>query len=226
MARNLPKHISGGLFISLEGGEGSGKSTLMGSIAGFLEQEGHDVLITREPGGPPIAEAIRGILLDPANEAMDPLTELFLYLASRRQNLIERIRPQLTEGGVVLSDRFADASIAYQGGARGLGLERVDALNHEAIGDSVPDLTFFLDLDPGEGWRRGPASRSANGGRGDRIERETLDFHHRVRSAYREWADRHPDRIRVLDASRSAIEVAEVQPLQERHIRVLAVGAL
>ncbi|MCP4547782.1 MAG: dTMP kinase [bacterium] len=201
--------MDGGLFISLEGGEGSGKSTLIRCIKGFLEQEGYDVLITREPGGPPISEAIRGILLDPENTAMDPLTELFLYLASRRQNLVERIRPMLNCGGVVISDRFADASIAYQGGARELGLERVDRLNLEAIDGMFPELTFFLDLDPAEGMRRGPATRAENDGRGDRIEREALDFHHRVRDAYRTWARRYPDRIRVLDAGQPADKVAE-----------------
>ncbi len=204
MARNLPKTIPGGLFITLEGGEGSGKSTLMRRLEEFLEQEGYGVLITREPGGPPIAEAIRDILLDPENRAMDSLTELFLYLASRRQNLVQRIRPQLEAGAVVLSDRYADASVAYQGGGRGLGLDRVDGLNREAIGDALPHLTFFLDLEPARGLDRGPGGE----GRGDRIEREALAFHQRVRDAYCEWAERHPERIRVLDATRSADEVA------------------
>jgi dTMP kinase len=116
MARSLPKRIAGGLFISLEGGEGSGKSTLIRRIEAFLASKGCNVLVTREPGGPPIAERIREILLDPASRAMDPLTELFLYLASRRQNVVERIRPHLEAGGVVISDRYADASVAYQGG--------------------------------------------------------------------------------------------------------------
>jgi dTMP kinase len=209
MARNLPKSMRGGLFITLEGGEGSGKSTLIRRIGKYLEQEGYQVLITREPGGPPISEAIREILLDPGNKEMDSLTELFLYLASRRQNLVERIRPHLATGGVVISDRFADASVAYQGGARGLGLERVDRLNLEAIGDDLPQLTLFLDLDPTEGWNRGPGSRQENRGLGDRIERETGDFHQRVRDSYREWAERHPDRIKVLDAGASADQVAE-----------------
>jgi len=209
MARKLPKPVSGGLFISLEGGEGSGKSTLIGKIRDFLERKGHDVLITREPGGPPIAEAVRGILLDPDHGEMDALTELFLYLASRRQNLVERILPQLEAGGVVISDRYADASVAYQGGARGLGLERVDRLNREAIGESEPDLTFFLDLDPAAGLARGPGVTDEDRSGGDRIEREELSFHETVRATYRIWAERHPERIKVLDASRSAEEVAE-----------------
>ncbi len=209
MARNLPKTMNGGLFISLEGGEGSGKSTLIGKIREFLEQKGHDVLITREPGGPPIAEAIRGILLDPDHGEMDALTELFLYLASRRQNLVERILPRLEAGSVVISDRFADASVAYQGGARGLGLDRVDRLNHEAIGWHEPDLTFFLDLDPALGLARGPGVTADDRSGGDRIEREALAFHEKVRESYRLWAERHPERIRVLDASLGPEEVAE-----------------
>ena len=208
MARSLPKPIAGGLFISLEGGEGSGKSTLIRRIEAFLASKGCNVLVTREPGGPPIAERIREILLDPASRAMDPLTELFLYLASRRQNVVERIRPHLAAGGVVISDRYADASVAYQGGGRDLGLERVDALNREAIGDCVPDLTFFLDIEPERGLARGPGL-TPSGGRGDRIEQEDLAFHRRVREAYRAWARRHPGRIRVLDARQSAEAVAE-----------------
>jgi dTMP kinase len=209
MARKLPKSIPGGLFISLEGGEGSGKSTLMSRIEEFLDRRGYAVRVTREPGGPPISEAIREILLDPANRSMDSLTELFLYLASRRQNLIEWIRPHLDAGGVVISDRFADASVAYQGGGRELGLERVAALNREAIGENLPHLTFFLDLEPEAGLARGPGIRPGSEGSGDRIEREAMAFHRRVRESYRVWAAQHPERIRVLDASRGPDEVAD-----------------
>lgn len=218
MARNLPKRIPGGLFISLEGGEGSGKSTLLGQIREFLDAEGYAVLVTREPGGPPIAEAVRGILLDPGNAAMDALTELFLYLASRRQNLVERIRPHLAAGGVVVSDRFADASVAYQGGGRELGLERVARLNQEAIEGCQPQLTFFLDLDPARGLARGPGVTAADGSRGDRIERESLAFHERVRAAYRELAVREPERILVLDAAQppAAVAAAALAALRNR----------
>jgi len=200
MARNLPRTLTGGLFVSFEGGEGSGKSTLLASLAAFLESEGFSVLVTREPGGPPIAEAIRRILLDPSHAGMDPLTELFLYLASRRQNLEERIRPHLEAGGIVLCDRFSDASVAYQGGGRGLGLDRVERLNTEAIGDARPDLTFLLDLAPEAGLAR-KLGTGAAAAPGDRLEREALDFHRRVRDAYGQWAMRHPDRFRVLDAA-------------------------
>ncbi|MBN2171305.1 MAG: dTMP kinase [Candidatus Krumholzibacteriota bacterium] len=207
MAQNLPRRLSGGLFVSLEGGEGSGKSTLLDRLAEFLAGEGYAVLITREPGGPPIAEAIRTILLDPSHAGMDPLTELFLYLGSRRQNLQERIQPHLDAGGVVLCDRFSDASVAYQGGGRGLGLERVERLNTEAIGTARPDLTFLLDLAPEAGLAR-KLGTGAAATPGDRLEREALDFHRRVREAYREWAARHPQRIRILDAARPPGEVA------------------
>lgn len=207
MAQNLPRRLAGGLFVSFEGGEGSGKSTLLTRLAEFLEGEGHAVLVTREPGGPPIAEAIRGILLDPSHGAMDPLTELFLYLASRRQNLTESIRPHLDAGGVVLCDRFADASVAYQGGGRELGLDRVERLNTEAIGDARPDLTFLLDLAPEAGLAR-KLGEGAAAAPGDRLEREALDFHRRVRDAYRAWAARHPERFRVLDAALPPAELA------------------
>jgi dTMP kinase len=208
MAQKLPVRIPGGLFLSLEGGEGAGKSTLLRHLVDALETEGYSVRLTREPGGPPIGEAIRGILLDPRNAEMDPLTELFLYLASRRQNLVECILPHLERGEVVISDRFADASVAYQGGGRGLGLERVDRLNHEAIGDREPDLTLLLDLEPSLGLARGPRVGLGEPEAGDRIEREALAFHRRVREAYREWADRHPQRVRVLDATQPQEQVA------------------
>lgn len=199
------QRLSGGLFITLEGGEGSGKSTLIRAMRDRLERMGFEVLVTREPGGPPISEAVRQILLDCGNTAMDGLTELFLYLASRRQNVIESIRPCLERGGVVLSDRFHDASVAYQGGGRELGIDLVDRLNSEAVGDTLPDLTFFLDLDPAVGMARGPAERP---GGGDRIEREAAAFHGRVRETYRACAEREPRRIRVLDASLPREEVA------------------
>jgi len=198
----MSRKIPGGLFISLEGGEGSGKSTLLEALRAFLEGEGLEVCVSREPGGPPIAEAVRDILLDRAHTAMDPLTELFLYLASRRQNVVEVIRPRLEAGGAVICDRFLDASVAYQGGGRRLGFERVDRLNAEAVEGTRPELTFLIDLDPELGLARGP------GDDGDRIEREASDFHHRVREAYREAARREPERFVLLDGTMSREEVA------------------
>jgi len=203
-----PRRIPGGLFISLEGGEGSGKSTLMRRLAVFLEGRGFEVHETREPGGPPISERIREILLDPECRAMDGLTELFLYLASRRQNVIEVIRPLLDRGAAVLSDRFLDASLAYQGGGRGLGIQRVDRLNREAVEGTIPDLTLLLDLEPERGLARGPGISESNPNQGDRIEREGADFHRRVRRGYLEAADREPERFVLLDASLPAQDVA------------------
>ncbi len=203
------RRIEGGLFITLEGGEGSGKSTLMNRLREFLESEGYEVSETREPGGPPIAERVREILLDPDCQAMDARTELFLYLASRRQNVVEEIRPVLERGGVVLSDRFLDASVAYQGGGRRLGFELVDRLNREAVEDTMPDLTLLLDLDPELGLARGPGVSDEDRDNGDRIEREGSQFHRRVRQAYQEAARRSPERFVHLDATESAESVAE-----------------
>ncbi|MBC8366727.1 dTMP kinase [bacterium] len=203
------RHAGSGVFISLEGGEGSGKSTLMGHLRKFLESEGYEVCETREPGGPPIAERIREILLDPECRAMDARTELFLYLASRRQNVVEEIRPTLKQGGAVLCDRFLDASVAYQGGGRQLGFELVDRLNGVAVEDTFPDLTLLLDLDPGLGLARGPGVSDENREKGDRIEREGSGFHRRVRQAYLDAAQRSPERFVLLDATEPEEKVAE-----------------
>ncbi len=203
------RRLEGGLFITLEGGEGSGKSTLMNRLREFLESEGYEVHETREPGGPPIAERVREILLDPECRAMDARTELFLYLASRRQNVVEVIRPVLQRGGVVLSDRFLDASVAYQGGGRELGFELVDRLNRDAVEETLPDLTLLLDLDPELGLARGPGVSDENRDNGDRIEREGSAFHRRVRAAYKEAASRSPERFVHLDATESAEKVAD-----------------
>jgi dTMP kinase len=204
-----PRRVQGGLFISLEGGEGSGKSTLMRKLRELLESEGYRVHETREPGGPPIAERVREILLDPECRAMDPRTEFFLYLASRRQNVIEVIRPALERGDAVLSDRFLDASVAYQGGGRELGFELVDRLNREAVESTMPELTLLLDLDPKLGLERGPGVSEGNRENGDRIEREGNDFHRRVRESYLDAAHREPERFVLLDASLPAEDVAE-----------------
>ncbi len=205
-----PGHSGSGIFISLEGGEGSGKSTLMVHLREFLIREGYEVCETREPGGPPIAERIRDILLDPECRAMDARTELFLYLASRRQNVVEEIRPVLERGGAVLSDRFLDASVAYQGGGRELGFELVDRFNHEAVEDTLPDLTLLLDLDPDLGLARGPGVSDEDRENGDRIEREGSSFHRRVRAAYLDAAKRSPERFVLLDATESEEKVAEL----------------
>ena len=183
-----------GRFITLEGIEGSGKTTQAALLRDFLTGRGHDVAVTREPGGSPIAEKIREILLDPRNLTMVPLAELFLYEASRTQHVAEVIRPALEAGRWVLCDRFFDASTAYQGNARGLGMKMVAELNLVATSGLVPDLTLVLDLPVEVGLKR--LARSP-----DRIESETLDFHERVRQGYLEMAKGDPSRIKVVDAS-------------------------
>lgn len=184
-----------GFFISFEGVEGCGKSTLMESLAQRLEARSLPVVRTREPGGTPAGERIRDLVLDARHESLSPLSELFLMLASRAQVVAEVIRPALERGDIVLCDRYGDASTAYQGVGRGLGLERVEELNRLATGELYPDLTFLVDLDPEEGRRR-------IGGRGrDRMEQEASAFHLRVREGYRELAQRHPERFVTLDGT-------------------------
>lgn len=185
-------------FISLEGGEGAGKSTVMAAIAASLVGHGFDVLQTREPGGTPAGEAIRQLLLDPAHHLL-PETELLLMFASRAQLVRESILPALERGVAVLSDRFTDASFAYQGGGRRIDAACIAELERWAAGIK-PDLTFLLDV----GVEQGLARARSRGGEPDRIEREQVDFFERVRGAYRARAAAEPQRFRVIDASQSA----------------------
>jgi dTMP kinase len=177
--------VEQGTFLTFEGIEGSGKSTQAALLKDFLEERGLDVLVTREPGGSPIGEQIRSILLDPDNRGMVPLAELLLYEASRCQHVEAVIRPALEDGKTVICDRFFDASTAYQGYARGLGIEMVEELNLVATGGRKPDLTVVLDL---------PV---------DRIESEAVEFHERVRQGYLRIADGEPDRVKVVNATGS-----------------------
>lgn len=192
-----------GVFVSLEGGEGAGKSTLADTLQARLESCGRRVLRTREPGGTSFGEAVRAVVLDPAHPSVSAWAELFLMLAARAQLVHERIRPALERGDVVLCDRFADASVAYQGVGRDLGFEAVRELNRRATGGCMPDLTLFLDLDP----RLGRARQS---GEADRMEREEMAFHDRVRAGYRQVAEAEPARVRTLDASLDRARVAEL----------------
>lgn len=190
-----------GIFITLEGIEGSGKTTQAMFLRDLLRAKGFDVVMTREPGGPPIAEKIRDILLDPINKRMVPLTELFLYEASRAQHVAEIIRPAIDAGKAVLCDRFFDASTAYQGSARGLDLATVRNLNILATGGLKPDLTLVLDLPAEVGLRR--LARTP-----DRIESEALEFHERVRQGYLAMARLEGFRIKVIDASGSIDDIS------------------
>lgn len=195
-------------FITFEGIEGSGKTVVSREVCRSLESAGVRVTHTREPGGTPVSEAIRVLLLDPERTEMDPRAELFLYLASRAQLVSEVIRPALAAGGSVVCDRYIDASVAYQGWARGLGEEFVSALNAAAVGAAVPDRTFLLDLAVAEGLGRGPARREAEGTAArDRLEREAAAFHERVREGYLRLAKRESRRIVVIDASLPVEEV-------------------
>lgn len=193
-----------GWFITTEGGEGAGKTSVLAELRTFLLEAGREVIVTREPGGIEIAERIRSVILDPAHTAMDARTEALLYAAARRQHLVEKVLPALERGGVVLCDRFIDSSLAYQGHARGLGMEDVYAVNRFAVGGLRPDLTLLFDLDPELGLAR---IRSGEGREINRLDLEQLDFHRRVREGYRLLAAREPERIRVIDASRPLDEV-------------------
>lgn len=192
-----------GLFVAFEGVEGAGKSTQIKLLFDWLTEQGHDVLVTREPGGTPIAERVRHVLLDPASRGMDPKTEALLYAASRSQLVADAIRPALERDGVVLCDRYIDSSLAYQGVARGLGEDDVLRLNLWATDEMLPDIVILLHLDPAAGLAR-------QRGNPDRIEQEDLSFHQAVADAYLHLAREYPSRFSVVDAS-GAIEQIQQQ---------------
>lgn len=195
-------------FITFEGIEGSGKSTVASMVREALERAGIETLATREPGGTELSERIRTILLDPAMTGMDPRAELLLYLASRAQLVEKTIRPALEQGTSVICDRFMDASVAYQGWARGIGEAVVEELNAFTLGSIVPDRTFLLDLPVEQGFERGPERREGEGTRSkDRLEREDRSFHEKVREGYLRLAERNPERIVTVNASASLEEV-------------------
>ncbi|MBS0571567.1 MAG: dTMP kinase [Proteobacteria bacterium] len=186
-----------GKLITLEGGEGAGKSTVLNVVRELLTARGIDALVVREPGGTPAGEEIRGVLLDTVHHGLCAEAELLLMFASRAQLVREKIRPALDAGRWVLSDRFTDASFAYQGGGRGQPQERIAELERWAADGLKPDLTLLLDLPVAEGLKR------ANGrGSADRIEMENADFFERVRAAYRARAAAEPARFRIIDAGR------------------------
>lgn len=192
-----------GRLITLEGGEGAGKSTVVAALAARLRDRGIALRQAREPGGTVIGEAIRGVLLDPSLQGLCTTTELLLMFASRAQLMHEVIEPALARGEWVLCDRFTDASFAYQGGGRGIDPARISDLERWAVARK-PDLTLLLDLPV----RDGLARARSRGGEADRIEQEADAFFERVRLAYRDRAAREPERWRVIDASRSQSEVA------------------
>ena len=199
------------MFITLEGIEGSGKTTQINNIVGFLEKKGHECFVTREPGGTEIGKQIRSILLDPRNRNLTPLTELLLYAADRAQHLKEKIIPELSSGKTVVCDRFFDATTIYQGFARGLDMELIQNLHHIVLDNLKPDLTILFDLPVKTGLSRA-WEQIDEGSRSNvetRFEKETLAFHEKVRSGYLELARQEPDRIRIIDASNDKKKVSE-----------------
>ncbi len=192
-----------GVFITFEGGEGSGKSTQIARLAQRLLAAGRRIRVLREPGGTRLGEAVREVLLDASHEAVSPRCELLLYEAARAQLVDEVIRPALEAGEIVLCDRFFDSSTAYQGHARGLSLSEIDALNGFATGGLVPDRTLYFDISAEEGLRR-----ATRGGAADRLEREDAAFHERVRAGFLAIAAASPERLRVVDATGTVEEVA------------------
>jgi len=199
-----------GVLITFEGIEGCGKSTQAVLLREFLEGEAREVVTTREPGGTGLGERVRDILLQSGALDISPLAELLLYAACRAQIIEEVIRPALTAGSVVICDRFADSTVAYQGYGRQLGPESVSAINGQVIGDITPALTLLLDCDPEMGldraWKR---IKEMGGAQEDRFEREALDFHRSVRDGYLEIARREPERVKVIDGSRTVDEIHE-----------------
>ena len=191
-----------GRFITMEGGEGAGKSTMMGRVADWLESAGHRVVRTREPGGTDLAEKLREILLDRNNISLSGRAELLLMFAARTQHLDELIRPALVRGDWVLCDRFTDATWAYQGGGRGLPRDEIGSLETLVHGDLQPDLTLLLDLPVELGMKR-----AARRSQADRFEQESTLFFERVRNAYLERAEAAPERFAVIDAASNMEEV-------------------
>ncbi|SHH50834.1 dTMP kinase [Tepidibacter thalassicus] len=193
-----------GLFITIEGPDGSGKSTQIKLLKEYLENKGYDVVLTREPGGTHISEKIRDIILDKENKNMHPKTEALLYAASRAQHVEERIKPALNDGKIVICDRFVDSSIVYQGLGRNLGIKNVYDINLFAMGDIIPDFTLLFDIDMSVAKKR-----KENRGDLDRLESEEDFFHKQVFKGYKKLKNLYPDRIKVVKADDSIEEVHE-----------------
>lgn len=203
------------MFITIEGPDGSGKSTQIKMLADFLRRQGRDVLATREPGGTLIGDQIRACLHDVANREMTAATEILLYSASRAQLVEEAIRPALAAGRIVLCDRYADSTMAYQGYGRGLDLDALRQITHFATGGLKPDLTLLLDMPVAEGLRR----RAQNGQEMNRMDRQTLAFYERVRDGYHHLARQEPERWRIVDGAQPLAAVqAELQSLVSQRL--------
>ena len=199
-----------GTFITFEGIEGSGKSTQISRLLQYLTEQRRPATLTREPGGTPIGDQVRKLLLDPANKLLDPTAELLLYAASRAQHLREVIRPALDAGRVVLCDRFSDATLAYQGYGRGLSIAVIRELDRIVTAGLRPRLTVLLDIDAETGVGRARGRNTSQGLHGEaRFEDEELSFHNRVRDGYLDLAKQESGRIRIVDASRTLDEIQD-----------------
>ena len=197
--------MSRGIFITMEGPDGSGKSTQIALLREYLEKTGYDVIITREPGGTRISEDIRETILNPEFREMSPVTEMMLYASARSQLVAEVIGPAIDSGKAVISDRFVDSSLVYQGMARGLGVDTVFEINKVAIGDYMPDVTFLLDLPAEIGISRKKDQKEL-----DRMELESLEFHKKVAQGFRDMAARFPERIKTIDATLPIEEICGI----------------
>ena len=211
------------MFITFEGPEGSGKTSAANEVIRILVARGYDVLYTREPGGTPIAEEIRNIILDKKNTALDARAEALLYAASRRQHLVEKVWPALKEGKIVISDRFLDSSLAYQGAARKIGIENVLNINLFATESTFPDLTLLFDITPEKGLERIAINKKREV---NRLDLEALEFHRQVRETFLELAKKYQERYVVIDASKTLPEVVGAalnvifDRLEQKHARL------
>jgi dTMP kinase len=202
-------------FITLEGPDGSGKTTQAHLLAEWLREQGYEVVLTREPGGTDIGDQIRQVLHAPRNTAMNARTEILLYSASRAQHVAQCIRPALAAGKIVVSDRYADSTLAYQGYGRGLDLETLQTITAFATGGLTPNLTLYLDIMSHEGLQR----RRLSGDEWNRLDAETLEFHQRVRAGYLELANQEPERWVVINAARPVEEVqSEIRALVQARL--------
>lgn len=202
------------MFITLEGPDGSGKSMQIGELAKFIRSQGFEVLTTREPGGTSIGDQIREVIMNMKNKSMNPRTEILLFCAARAQIVAEVIRPQLEKGVIVLSDRYADSTLAYQGYGHGLDLDTLRRILNFATGGLVPDLTLLLDVDVEKGLSR----RHIGGGEWNRLDDYELAFHQRVREGYHELAAAEPQRWKMIDAGQSpqAVQAALQKVVAEK----------
>ena len=185
------------MFITIEGPEGSGKSTVIKKVTEILSDHGYEVLKTREPGGSPISEKIRELILSKDSANMDARTEALLYAASRRQHLIDTVWPALNKGKIVICDRYLDSSLSYQGGARGIGIDKVTDINLFATEDTWPDITFLLDLDPRIGLERIAKNKDREV---NRLDLESIAFHDKVRASFKQLSRKYSDRYVVINA--------------------------